>query len=137
MFGQRILGALRARLNFWRRPVVINPGTVNKRLTISLLLCVLALAIVSTRMDSLRRVVMAADSTTNVHQPRGYLIQFGFTGKFLVPEILQDEFNLQKLAPTSFQSAVGLFPDSWHLPRLQSNTFPKPPPYIVLSVLNL
>jgi len=110
---------------------------VNQRLTIALLLCVLALAIVSNRMVSLRRVAMAADSTTNVHQPLDYLIRSGFTGKFLVPETLQDEFNLQKLAPTSFQTAVGLFSDSWHLPRLESNISPKPPPYIVLSVLNL
>ena len=80
---------------------------------------------------------MAADSTTNVHQPIEYLIQSGFTGKFLIPETLQDEFNLQKFAPTSFQTAIGLFSDSGHLPRLESNTFPKPPPYIVLSVLKL
>jgi hypothetical protein len=110
---------------------------VTKRLTIYLLLCVLALAIGSGRMVSLRRVAMAADSTTNAHLPLDYLIRSGFTGKFLVPEVLQDEFNLQKLAPACFQTAVELFSDCWHPPRLQSNTFPKPPPYIVLSVLNL
>ena len=125
------------RLSFWRRPVVINPGTVNKRLTISLLLCVLAIVIVSNRLDSLHQVAMAADSTTNVHQPLDHLARSEFTGKFLVPEALQDEFNLQKLAPTSFQTAVGLFSNSWHLPRLEINTSPKLPPYIVLSVLNL
>jgi hypothetical protein len=110
---------------------------VTKRLTISLLLCVLALAIVSNRMVWLRRVATAADSTTNVHQPLDYPIRSGFTGKFLVPEALQDEFKLQKLAPASFQTAVEVFSDSWHPPRLESNTSPKPPPYIVLSVLNL
>ena len=80
---------------------------------------------------------MAADSTTNVHQPLDYLIRSGFSGKFLVPEAQQDDFHLQKLAPASFQTAVELFSDSWHLPRLESKTSPKPPPYIVLSVLNL
>ena len=125
------------RLSFWRRPVVIDPGTVNKRLTISLLLCVLALVIVSNKMDSLRQVAMAADSTTNVHQPLDYLTRSVFAGKFLVPETLQDEFNLQKLAPASFQTASGLFSESWHLPPFESNTSPKLPPYIVLSVLNL
>lgn len=108
---------------------------MTKRLTISLLLCVLAFAIVSNRMVSLR--AMAADSTTNVHQPLDYLIRSGFTGRFLVPEPLQDEFKPQKLAPSSFQTAVELFSDFWHPPRFESNTSPKPPPYIVLSVLNL
>ena len=93
--------------------------------------------IVSNRLDSLHQVAMAADSTTNVHQPLDHLARSEFTGKFLVPEALQDEFNLQKLAPTSFQTAVGLFSNSWHLPRLEINTSPKSPPYIVLSVLNL
>ena len=55
---------------------------------------------------------MAADATTNVHQPLGYLARSEFTGKFLVPEALQDEFNLQKLAPTSFHTGVFLFSDS-------------------------
>jgi hypothetical protein len=115
----------------------MNPGTVTKRLTISLLLCVLALAIVSNRMVSLRRVAIAADSRTNAHQPLDYLVRSGFSGKFLVPESLQDEFNLQKLAPTSFYTAVELFSDSWRPSRLESNTCLKLPPYIVLSVLNL
>jgi hypothetical protein len=110
---------------------------VTKRLTISLLLFVLALAIVSNRLVSLRQVAMMADSRTNVHQPLDDLVRFGFTGKFLVPESLQDEFQLQKLAPTSLQTALDVFSDSWHLPRLEINTSPKSPPYIFLSVLNL
>jgi len=110
---------------------------VTKRLTIFVLLFVLALAIVSNRLVSLRQVAMTADSRTNVHQPRDYPIRSGFTGKFLVPESLQDELQLQKLAPTSLQTALDIFSDSWHLPRLDSNTSPKSPPYIFLSVLNL
>jgi hypothetical protein len=124
-------------LSFWRRLAVINPGTVTKRLTISLLLFVLALAIGSNRLLALRQVAATADSRTTVRQPLDNLIQSGFTGKFLVPESLQDEFQLQKLAPTSLQSARDIFSDSRHLVRLKSDNFPKPPPYISLSVLNL
>ena len=125
------------RLSFCRQPVVINPVTVTKRLTISLLLCLLALAIVSNRLVSLRQIAMAADSGTNVHQPLDYVIRPGFTGKFLVPETLQDEFYLQKLALTSLQTAVDVFSNSWRLPRLETNTSPKPPSYILLLVLTL
>ena len=110
---------------------------MTKRLTIALLLCVLAFAIASNRMVRLRRTALAADSTMNVHQPLDYFVRSGFTGKFLVPEALQDEFNLQKLAPAPFQTAVELFSDSRHTPPPESNTSAKPPPYIVLSVLNL
>ena len=80
---------------------------------------------------------MTADSMANAYQPLDYLVQSGFSGKFLVPEALQDDFELQKLAPVSFQPAVTFFSNSWDLPRLESNTFPKSPQYIVLSVLNL
>ena len=80
---------------------------------------------------------MAAESAPNAHQPFDYFIRSGFTGKFLVPEALHDDFDLHKLAPPVFHTAVELFSDSRHPPRLESNTFPKPPPYIVLSVLNL
>lgn len=125
------------RLSFCRQPVVINPVTVTKRLTISLLLCLLALAIVSNRLVSLRQIAMAADSGTNVHQPLDYVIRPGFTGKFLVPETLQDEFHLQKLALTSLQTAVDVFSNSSRLPRLETNTSPKPPSYILLLVLTL
>ncbi len=125
------------RLSFCRQPVVINPATVTKRLTISLLLCLLALAIVSNRLVSLRQIAMAADSGTNVHQPLDYVIRPGFTGKFLVPETLQDEFHLQKLALTSLQTAVDVFSNSSRLPRLETNTSPKPPSYILLLVLTL
>jgi hypothetical protein len=110
---------------------------VTKRLTISLLLCLLALAIVSNRLVSLRQIAMAADSRTNVHQPLDDMIRPGFTGKFLVPETLQDEFHLQKLALTSFQTAADVFSNSWRLPRLEINTSPKPPSYILLLVLTL
>ena len=125
------------RLSFCRQPVVINPATVTKRLTISLLLCLLALAIVSNRLVSLRQIAMAADSGTNVHQPLDYVIRPGFTGKFLVPETLQDEFHLQKIALTSLQTAVDVFSNSSRLPRLETNTSPKPPSYILLLVLTL
>lgn len=110
---------------------------MTKRLTIALLLFVLALAIASNRLVSLRQIAVTVDSRTTVHQPLDYLIRSGFTGKFLVPESLQEEFQLQKLAPTSLQTALDIFADSWHLPRLESNTFPKSPQYISLSVLNL
>jgi hypothetical protein len=126
-----------AGLSFWRGLAVINAGTVTKRLTISLLLLVLALAIASNRLLSLRQVAVTADSRTTVHQPLDNLIRSDFTGKFLVPESMQDEFQLQKLAPTSLQTALDIISDSWHLPRLESNAFPKSPPYISLSVLNL
>ena len=125
------------RLSFCRRLVAINSGTVNKRLTISLLLCVLALVIVSNRMDSLHQVAMAADATTNVHQPLDHLARSEFTGKFLVPEALQDEFNLQKLAPTSFHTGVFLFSPIPAPASVRKHTPPKLSPYIVLSVLNL
>jgi hypothetical protein len=125
------------RVSFWRQPVVIKPATVTKRLTISLLLCLLALAIVSNRLVSLRQIAMAADSRTNVHQPLDYMIRPGFTGQFLVPETLQDEFHPQKLAPTSLPSPADVFSDSWRLPRLEINTSPKPPSYILLLVLTL
>ena len=124
-------------LSFWRLPVVINPATVTKPLTISLLLCLLALAIVSNRLASLRQIAMAADSGTNIHQPLDDIIRPGFTGKFLVPETLQDEFHLQKLAPTFLQTSADVFSNSWYLPRLEINTSPKPPSYILLLVLNL
>ena len=125
------------RLSFWRQPVVIKPATVTKRLTISLLLCLLALAIVSNRLVSLRQIAMAADSGTNVHQPLDDMIRPGFTGKFLVPETLQDEFHLQKLALTSLQTPADVFSNCWRLPRLEINTSPKPPSYILLLVLTL
>ena len=67
------MGVFPVHLSFWRLPVVINPATVTKRLTISLLLCLLALAIVSNRLVSLRQIAMAADSGTNVHQPLDYM----------------------------------------------------------------
>ena len=124
-------------LYFWRLPVVINPATVTKRLTISLLLCLLALAIVSNRLVSLRQIAIAADSGTNVHQSLAEIIRPEFTGKFLVPETLQDEFHLQKLAPTSLQTPADVFSASWRLHRLENNTSPKPPSYILLLVLNL
>ena len=125
------------RLSFWQLPVVINSATVTKPLRISLLLCLLALAIVCNRLVSLRQIALAADSGTNVHQPLDYMIRPGFTGQFLVPETLQDEFHLQELAPTSSQTAADVFSDPWRLPRLEINTSPKPPSYILLLVLNL
>jgi hypothetical protein len=131
------MGVFPVHLSFWRLPVVINPATVTKRLTISLLLCLLALAIVSNRLVSLRQIAMAADSGTNVHQPLDNTIRPGLTGKFLVPETLQDEFHLQKLAPTSLKIAADAFANSWRLPRLEINTSPKPPSYILLLVLTL
>jgi hypothetical protein len=124
-------------LSLWRLPVVINLATVTKRLTISLLLCLLALAIVSNRLVSLRQIAIAADSATNVHEPLDNIIRPGFTGKFLVPETLQDELHLQKLAPTSLKIAANVFSNSWRLSRLEIDTSPKPPSYILLLVLNL
>jgi hypothetical protein len=84
-------------------------------------------------MVSLRRVAMAASSTTNVHQP----LRSGFSGKFLVPETLQDQFDPQKLARASFSPAVEFFSASWHPPRFEANASQKPRPYIVFSVLTL
>jgi hypothetical protein len=110
---------------------------VTKRLTISLLLCLLALAIVSNRLFLLRQVAIAAHPSTNVHQPFDDLVQSGFTGKFLVPEAQQDEFELQKLAPPLLQTAVDLYGATGCLPQLKSGTFAQAPPYILLSVLNL
>jgi hypothetical protein len=124
-------------LSLWRLPVVINLATVTKRLTISLLLCLLALAIVSNRLVSLRQIAIAADSATNVHEPLDNIIRPGLTGKFLVPETLQDELHLQKLAPTSLKIAANVFSNSWRLSRLEIDTSPKPPSYILLLVLNL
>ena len=73
----------------------------------------------------------------NVHQPLDDIIRPGFTGKFLVPETLQDDFHLQKLAPASLQIAADFFSASGRLHRLENNTSPKPPSYILLLVLNL
>ena len=110
---------------------------MTKRLTTSLLLCLLALAILSNRLLSLRQVAIAADSGTNVHQPVDYLTPSGFTGKFLVPAAPEDALDLQKLPPPSVRPAGDSFRDAWHLLRLESNTSPKPPSYILQSVLNL
>jgi hypothetical protein len=101
------------------------------------LLCLLALAITSNRLVSLRQIAIAADSGANVHQPLDDTIGPESTGKFLVPETLQDEFHLQKLAPTCLQTAADVFTTSWRLPRLGINTSPKPPSYILLLVLTL
>lgn len=124
-------------LSFWRQPVVIKLATVTKRLTTSLLLCLLTFAILSGRLVLLQQAAMAADSNTNVQQPVDYFTPSGFGGRFLVPEALQDAFDLQKLAPPSVLAAGDLFRDAGQLLRLEINTCTKPPAYILQSVLNL
>jgi len=84
----------------------------------------------------LQQVAMA-DSNATVHQPVDCFTPSGFSARFLVPEALQDAFDLQKLAPPSVRAAGDLFRDAWQLLRLQSKNCPKPPAYILQSVLNL
>ena len=102
-----------------------------------LFMCLLALAVMSNRLVSLRQIAIAADPNTNVQQPLDYPIQSAFTGSFFVSEAQQDAFDLQQLAPPSVRAANDFFRDVRHLLRIESNTSSQLPPYILQSVLNL